>query len=97
MKFSSGETAIATTDDNAVAVSLLDKAGNAITTSVGCTRLFIINEGANPGFYSVNSGPWCRLPAASSVTIDQPIPGPTLRVKRVSGGGDLASVFAWGY
>ena len=83
---SSGETAVVTTADTAVAAIPDDGAGG--------THLRICNEGAAPGFYSTDGGTtWLRLPAGNAVTDDDVKGMKGVQVKRVASGENLSSVF----
>ena len=86
----SGETAKATTDNNAVEVFAAD-------TTKACASIMIINEGTVAGFYRIGSGDWCRLPAGVAVPRDDLNLGqvPKLEVKRVENGTDLAGIYAY--
>ena len=88
---SSGTTAIATTDDTAVA-ALVNATGSF-------QKITIVNEGTAAGFYSPDGGgTWPRLPAAPSgaatiITFEQP-PGPVnVLVKRIASGTDLSGIY----
>ena len=89
----SGETAYATVDDTAVPVTQI------LAGSYG--QISVINEGAAPGFYSLDggvAGSWERLPASGSVTLT---PAGRIRltgtnpvqIKRVTGGTNLSGVY----
>ena len=88
----SGETAIATSGDTAVDVFTSPTAG-----STGYTQVVVINEGAVAGFFSIDGGTtWARLPASSSI-ICKPANAsvPSLKVKRVASGTNLAGIWGW--
>lgn len=86
---SSGTTAIATTDDNAVAVL-------ANANSDLASEITIIN-GAVDGFWSADGGAtWMRLPANTSDTLNLrhcPIAA-VVKIKRIAGGSNMTGVFA---
>jgi hypothetical protein len=89
MALNSGTTAIATTDDSAIAV--LD------TGSVMVSRVYVINEGAAPGFVSIDNGEsWLRIPASGSRTIDisHSPRAVVVKVKRVASGANLGGIWA---
>lgn len=90
--YSSGTTAVATSNDTAVSL---------ITIPAGASynRLVIINEGTVAGFYSIDGGnTWARLPAGVAGTpyrvecLDRSSTSP--QVKRIASGSNLASVYA---
>lgn len=90
---SSGVTAKATVSD-AVVELLAAKKGSTFR------HLLVINEGAEPGFYRIGTGPFNRLPAASFILPedgDIQITNQAVEIKRVAGGSDMSGVFgsAW--
>jgi hypothetical protein len=88
-KVTSGTVAKATTGDDPV--ELIAAQPNDVLHHVR-----IINEGAAPGFYSIDGGnTWERLPAQASISDDDVIVSNTpIMIKRVSGGTDLSGIFA---
>lgn len=89
----SGTAAISTTDDNPV--TLIANTGKLIASVVN-----VINEGAIPGFVSVDGGnSWARMPATSTRTFNvQHLPfGPVVKAKRVSGGANMTDLYADAY
>lgn len=59
-------------------------------------QLFLINESAVPGFFSIDNGTtWCRFPdGAKAVTVDVDVNGNVL-FKRVAGGTNVTGLYAW--
>lgn len=86
----SGETAIATTNDAAVVLISADAAKST-------SRATIINDGGEPGFWSMDAGKtYARLPAGPCVInlegdIDE------IRVKRVPSGANVTGLWAFAY
>lgn len=89
---SSGTTAVSTSSDTAVTAI-------ASSTNMLSCCVVIVNEGAAPGFWSLDNVTWQRLPAGpTSVTHpigNLPRVNGGVYVKRVSGGSDLSGVYVW--
>ncbi len=89
---SSGTTAKATTSDTVV--TLIAASGDAHPAMY--ENLDVINEGAAPGFVSVDGGSnWMRLPANGTlekrrIKIDRRI---AVTIKRIAGGTNLSGVY----
>lgn len=80
-------TAIVTTTDAAVPV---------LTTSrPRAGRGYIVNKGTVDGFFRLDGGDWCVLPAAGSIEIPQSFS--TLDVCRIPSGSNLAGVWFIGF
>lgn len=84
-----GTTPLATTNDNPITLLSVDSIDRY-------RQLFLINESAVPGFFSINAGKsWCRYPdGAKAVTIDVDINRDVL-FKRVAGGANVTGIYAW--
>lgn len=85
----SGTIAKATSDDDAVDLFTL--------TGVPDVGVVIINEGSNPGFFSLDGGvSWGRLPNNTAIG---PLPvkfaNNVIQIKRSAGGANLADVYGW--
>lgn len=89
---SNGINAIVTAGDAAVYVFTTPSP----PTGLSYSQLAIINEGSVAGFFSIDGGTtWARLPATSSVVIPISTNAPSLKVKRIASGTDLAGIWGW--
>ncbi len=89
---SSGEVAVSTSDDFP----------NTLVTVVDAppkfTHVVIINEGANPGFFSVDGGVvWSRIPGEFVQFLDNVRQMGNIMIKRPAGGPDMSGVYAYAW
>lgn len=80
-------TALATTDDTTVSVFN--------STTITCLSGYIVNLGSVVGFFRINGGDWCVLPATGSVEIRSAFN--SCDIARVTSGSNLASVWFIGF
>ena len=90
--YSSGETALATSDDTAVTAIQYP------TATQGWMRVMknavVTNEGSEAGFVSVDGGAtWIRLPASYTLILRSIRISDSVLIKRVAGGANLSGVF----